>query len=141
MVVRAWGPPISQRQQQVHPCQRRRKETVPSRHDLMLQSPHQTQSGARGSSSVPGPKVGSVLKGMWHCLCQRKSPGGSSRCYYHQSDNLNPYHAPSPFLGPQWARSQAEAKPPSKPASQPVTWPKSRILPEDSKGKGPKMVT
>lgn len=120
MVVRAWGPPISQRQQQVHPCQRRRKETVPSRHDLMLQSPHQTQSGARGSSSVPGPKVGSVLKGMWHCLCQRKSPGGSSRCYYHQSDNLNPYHAPPPsssaLSGP--GARQRQSLPPSQPASQ-----------------------
>lgn len=51
------------------------------------------------SSSMPGPNVGSLLTGMRHCLCQSKGPGCPSRCYYHQSDSLNPitpYHAPQP---------------------------------------------
>ena len=83
---------------------------MPSPHELVLQSPHQTLCGALGSSSMPGPNVGSLLMGMRHCLCQSKGPGCPSRCYYHQSDSLNPimpYHAPQPSPSQEPGRGKA----------------------------------
>lgn len=122
--AKAWGvvPHWGSQRQLAHSCHRRGKETVPSPHELVLHSPHQTLSGALWSSSVPAPEVPSVLMGRWCCLCQSKSLPGVTITRQAISTHTMPTLPFSPYP----ARSQAEAKPPCEPV---ITWPQSRVLP------------